>query len=75
MSFARHSAFSVNVFSDHSIILRNLSERRDGRVLRLLVNRFFSYPTQVGYFSYLGPPPSCKQTLNVTICYSQLINK
>ena len=57
MSFAHHSAVSVNVFSDHSIILRNLSERRDGRVLRLLVNRFFSYPTQVGYFTPRVPRP------------------
>ena len=56
MSFARYSVFSVNVFSDHSIILRNLSERPDGAVVRLLVNGFFSYPTQVGYFIYLGSP-------------------
>ena len=54
MSFARHSVVSVNVFSDHSIILRKLSERQDGGVVRLLVNGLFSYPTQVGYFTYLG---------------------
>ena len=56
MSFTRHLAFSVNVFSDHSIILRKLTESRDGGTVRLLVNGFFSYPTQVGYFAYLGSP-------------------
>ena len=55
MSFARHSVFSMNVFSYHSIILRKLSERQDGGVVRLLV-KLFSYPTQVGYFACLGFP-------------------
>ena len=58
MSFARHSVFSVNVISDHPIILRKLRERRNGGVVRLLVIGFFSYPTQVGYFTYLGSPAS-----------------
>ena len=58
MSFTRHSVFSANVFSDHSKILRKLSERQDGGVVRLLVNGCFSYPTQVGYFTYLGFPAS-----------------
>ena len=58
MSFARHSVFSVNVFSGYSLILRKLSERRDGGVVRLLVNGCFSYPAKVGYLTYLGSPAS-----------------
>ena len=52
MSFARHSVFSVNVFSDHSIILRKLSERQDGGVVRLLVNGFFLTPLK--WVTYLS---------------------
>ena len=61
MSLARHSVFSVNVFSDHSIILRKLSERQDGGVVRLLVNGFFLTPLKWVTSPTWGHPPPCKQ--------------
>ena len=54
--FTRHSVFSVNVFSGHSLILRKLSERRDGGVVRLLVNGLFFLPHPGGLLHLPGVP-------------------